>query len=322
MSSLDPSTSPARIVAVVATAALVALAVVVRYGFDSGRTDGALGTPAQSASGAQRGSAEASSAALADLARNPAVAALVRDPGFPAAARVMRLSPGLARLLAAGDVTALAVAGQGTAQAMERNAEGMQAAQRAADSARAAMDTIEAQKVLSGHPDLNRYANWLVEMSKVAPWRTDPESQLGQLPALNAAFAHRLAARSAAAGEAMATTGRGVEAAAGTIPELRKFLQASADAIRLAPSYAEAADRLAGSREVVELAARDAAAVRPPMVNAEAARALQDAAALKVLRAHREGVEALLAAPGAARLLRDPEAAREALVGAAEGAGK
>jgi hypothetical protein len=142
------------------------------------------------------------------------------------------------------------------------------------------------------------------------------------LPALNAAFAYRLATRSAAAGEAMATAGAGVEAAAGAIPDLRKFLQASADSIRLAPSYAEAAERLAGSKEVVELAARDAAAVRPPMVNAEAARALQDAAALKVLGAHREGVAALLAAPGAARLLRDPEAAREALVSAAEGAGK
>ncbi len=320
MSSLHPSSSPARIVAVAAAAALVALAVVVRYGFDTAPAARGPGLAPPAASAPRGGSADAT-AALAELARNADVVALVRDPGFAATARFMRLNPELARLIAADDAPALAIVAPETARAMERNAEGMQAAQRAAGSARAALDAIEAQKILAVHPEVNRYANWLGEMSKVAPWRAElDKSEAGQLPALNAAFARRLAARSAAAAEAMATTSADVEAAARASPELQTFLRESTDAIRLATPYAQAAEQLAGSSEVVELAARDVRVIRPPMASAEAARALQDAGAVKLLRAHKEGVLALLATPGAARLLQDPEAVRAALAAASEGA--
>jgi len=318
MSSFDPSSSPARAVSVAAAIAFMALAVVVRYGFEAPRPDTAARPQASSA--AQAGD-RAAEAAIVELARDARVVALVREPAFPAAARAMRLNPELARLIAENDPAAVAVTAPEIAQVMERNALGIEATRRASEAAQAALTSTEAQKILARYPAVNRYANWLVEMSKVAPWRSDlDQPSATRLPALNAAFAGRFAGHSAAAAEEV-DANPGLEKEAQSSPDMKAFLRARAEAAPLAVPYASAADALAASRPVVELAARNAAAVQRPMTRVDAARALQDADAVELLRAHPDAVRTLLASPGARRLLENPVAAPAAL-GAGPAAGK
>ena len=312
--------------------ALVAVAIVVRYGFDTvPKSEDVAGTVvAAQRYRAPQGAADIKlgdqtmaqlmqNDAFVKLIRDPQVQAMAREPGFVEAARLFQSNPDLARQMAAfAEPAKQALALPEMAKAMEVNAEATRAVRLAAEAAVRLQGTADAQKVLSGSKDLSRYVNWLAEMSKVAPWRASMDkAEAAELVALNAAFAERFAEHSARAEKVMAS--KEVERLAASQAELQKFMQANEEAARMARNYTEAAKALAANAEVSRLAATNVEAARFLYFNAEAAKVFARSPDLaKVVLNNAEATRILLAQPEASRyLLQNAEAGRQALLAAA-----
>ncbi len=309
--------------------ALVAVAIVVRYGFDSvPKSEDVAGTvvPAQRYR-APQGTDEIrlgdqtvaqlmQNDAFVKLIKDPQVQAMAREPGFVAAAQLIRQNPELARMFATNADMAKAMAAPEVAHAMEQNAEAMQSVRLAAEAAQRLQASPDAQQVMAANKELARYAAWLVEMSKVSPWRAEMDkADAAQLAALNAAFAKRFMEHSTAAQKAMESAA--VEKAAKSSAEMQLFMKASAEAAQNAAKYVQAADYLAKNSAVAQLTASNVAAAQRLLANPEAARALANPEAAKLLLANPAAAQVLLASPEAARMLQNPEAARMALTAAA-----
>jgi hypothetical protein len=312
--------------------ALVAVAIVVRYGFDTvPKPEDVAGTVvAAQRYRAPQGAADIrlgdqtmaqlmQNDAFVKLIRDPQVQAMAREPGFVEAARLFQSNPDLARQMAAfAEPAKKALATPELAKAMEVNAEATRAVRLATEAAVRLQGTADAQKILSGSKDLARYVNWLAEMSKVAPWRASMDkAESAELVALNAAFAQRFAEHAAKAEKVMAS--KEVERLAMNQAELQKFMQASEAAARMAQSYTEAAKVLAASAEASQLAATNVEAARFLYFNSEAARLLAHSPDLaRVVLNNAEATRVLLAQPEASRhLLQNAEAGRQALLAAA-----
>ena len=312
--------------------ALVAVAVVVRYGFDTvPKSEDVAGTVVaaqryrapQGAADIQLGDQTMAQLmqndAFVKLIRDPQVQAMAREPGFVEAARLFQSNPDLARQMAAfAEPAKKALATPEMAKAMEVNAEATRAVRLAAEAAVQLQGTADAQKILSGNKDLARHVNWLAEMSKVAPWRASMDkAESAELVALNVAFAERFAEHAAKAEKAMAS--KEVERLAVNQAELQKFMRANEEAARLASSYTEAARALAANAEASRLAATNVEAARFLYFNAEAAKVFARSPDLaKVVLNNAEATRILLAQPEASRyLLQNAEAGRQALLAAA-----
>ena len=329
MSQPHPPYSAKRKAWIGAGIALVAVAIVVRYGFDSvPKSEDVAGTvvPAQRYR-APQGTDEIKlgdqtvaqlmqNDAFVKLIKDPQVQAMAREPGFVAAAQLIRQNPELARMFATNADMAKAMAAPEVARAMEQNAEAMQSVRLAAEAAQRLHASPDAQKVLAGTKEVERYTLWLVEMSKVAPYRAEMDrADAAQLATLNASFAKRFAEHSAAAEKAMKSAD--LEKAAQSSAEMQKFMNASAEAARNASKYVQAADYLARNQEVAQLSAANVAAAQRLFQSPEAARVMQNPEAMKVLMANPAAAQVLLASPEAARMLQNPEAAKMALTAAA-----
>lgn len=309
--------------------ALVAVAIVVRFGFDSvPKSEDVAGTvvPAQRYRapqgtediklGDQTVAQLMQNDAFVKLIRDPQIQAMAREPGFVAAAQLIRQNPELARMFATNADMAKAMAAPEVAHAMEQNAEAMQSVRLAAEAALRLQASPEAQQVMAANKELARLSVWLAEMSKSAPWRAEmQQADAAQLAALNASFAKRFAEHAAAAEKAMNSAA--VEKAAKSSAEMQQFMQASAAAAQNAAKYVQAANYLANSAAVAQLTAANVAAAQRLMGNPEAARLMQNAEAMKVVMANPAAASAL-ASPEAARLLQNPEAAKMALAAAAD----
>jgi hypothetical protein len=315
--------------------ALVAVAIVVRFGFDSvPKSEDVAGTVvAAQRYRAPQGAADIKlgdqtmaqlmqNDAFVKLIRDPQIQAMARDPGFVAAANLMRQNPELARVMAANpEMAQKALAAPEVARAMEQNAQALLAVKQAAEAAIRLQASPEAQKILASNPQLARYVSWLAEMSKVAPWQFSAErSDAARLVALNADFAERFAKHSAEAEKAMQSSE--VERAVRNSAEMQQFMKSNADAARYASQYAEAAQFLAKNQDVAQFAARHVDAARLVLNSPEAAHLLlQSPQAAKVMLANPEASRLLLASPEAGRyLLQNPEAARMALAAEATAA--
>jgi hypothetical protein len=320
--------------------ALVAVAIVVRYGFDSvPKPEDVAGTvvPAQryrapqAAPEIQLGDQSLAQLmqndAFVRLIRDPQVQALVKEPGFVEAARLLQSHPEAARLmLVHAESGKQVLASPELAKSMAANAEAAQAAERVAQAAAALQASPEAQKVLAQNQELARYVAFFAPERKAGKGQQDylPLGQQAQqiaanrVLAWNAEQAQRVAERALAA-EKQINWGA-LEKRASEHAALERFLLANQELTRSAQQYVDAARAIKANSAAAELVAMDARAAKVMMFNPELARAMaQSPEAMRVLMANPEAAKAMLVAPEASRyLLQNPEAARTAMQNAAE----
>lgn len=308
--------------------AIVAAIIVWQYGFDSTpRAEDVAGTvvPAQRYRAAQGGAADIRlgdqtvaqlmhNDAFVKLVRDPQVQALVREPGFLAAAQILQNSPEMARLmLERSDTAQRLAASPEMLQAMERNAASAHALERAVAAAAALQASPQAGKLLAENAALARYVRYLAAMERSPISQRLAQAEAAQALALNAEQAQRFAMESATMERALNV--QALQALAAENSALQNFLSAREEAARLAQQYQEAARALQANAAAAQLLAMDRAAANALLFNPQAAHvAALSPAALQTLAAYPEAARALLATPEASRyLLQSPEAARLAM---------
>ena len=328
--------------------AIVAALIVWQFGFDSTpRSEDVAGTvvPAQryrapqAAPDIQLGDQSLAQLmqndAFVRLIRDPQVQAMVKEPGFPEAAQLLRNHPEAARLmLVHAESGKQVMAAPELAKTMAANAEAAQAVERTAAAAAALQASPEAQKVLAQHSELARYVSFLAPMERkagegqkdflrapVGQMKLEQQAQqiaANRVLAWNAEQAQRIAERAIAA-EKKINWGA-LEKAAAEHVALERFMEANQNLARVASRYVDAARALNASPEAAQLVAKNAAAAKLMMFHPELARAVaQSPDAMRAVLAYPEAAKALLAAPEASRyLLQSPEAARVATQNAAE----
>lgn len=308
--------------------AIVAAIIVWQYGFDSTpRSEDVAGTvvPAQRYRAAQGGASDIrlgdqtvaqlmQNDAFVKLVRDPQVQALVREPGFLEAAKVLHSSPEVARLMLERSETAQRLAASPEMlRAMERNAASAYAVERAAAAAATLQASPQAEKLLAENAALGRYVRYLAAMERSPVSQRLAQAEAAQALALNAEQAQRFAMESVAMEKALNV--QALQAIAAENAALRNFLSAREEAARLAQQYQEAARALQANAAAAQLLTMDRAAAKALMFNPEVARVVAlSPEALRVLAAHPEPAKLLLATPEASKyLLQSPEAARTAM---------
>lgn len=161
--------------------ALVAVAIVVRYGFDTvPKSEDVAGTvvPAQRYRAPQTADIQLGDQTLAQLMQNdgfvrlirdPQVQALVREPGFAEAAMLLRDHPEAARLmLVHAESGKQVLAAPELVNAMEANAAAAYAVERTAAAAAALRASPEAQALLRNNRELERYVAFFATLERKA----------------------------------------------------------------------------------------------------------------------------------------------------------
>lgn len=324
--------------------ALVAVAIVVRYGFDSvPKSEDVAGTvvPAQryrapqAAPDIQLGDQSLAQLmqndAFVKLIRDPQVQAMVREPGFAEAARVLLENPEAARLMIEhAELGKRALAAPELTRAIAMNAEAAQAAERAAAAAVALEASPQAKRVLAEHRDLARYVSFMADLERNAVRRgdvaaldkraqqvaTDKRAQqvaADRMLAMNVEQAQRVAERALAAEKAV--NWQAVQKLAAEDAALERFVLANQDLARLAVKYVDAAKALNASADAAQLVAMNAEAARSIMLNPQVARVIaQSTDAMRVLLANPEAMKAMMAAPDVSRyMLQNVDAAKLAV---------
>lgn len=299
--------------------ALVALVVVVQFGFD-GKTkkEDVAGTvvPAERYRAAQPAAQEIKlgDQAVAQLLQNdtfvrmikdPQVRAMALDPGFQAAAQAMLASPEAAKVLLANAEVAKYLGGNTeAAKAVLSNAEAARAMAANSEAARALMLNAEAAKFLSAHPQAAKFMAANAEASKYLGGNTEA----AKFTAANAEAANFMVANVEAAKAVLQNAE--VAKFMASNAEAAKFMAANTEAAKFALSYAEAAKYLGGNTEAAKMLMAHPEAAKVLMANPEAARLLaQSPDAARFLLGNAEAAKMLMANPQASRaLMQSPQA--------------
>jgi hypothetical protein len=329
MTQPHPPYSAKRKTLIGAGIALVAVVIVVQFGFDSTpRSEDVAGTvvPAQRYRAAQGGAADIKlgdqnlaqlmqNDAFVRLVRDPQIQAMAREPGFLAAMKVMEQNPDLARFLAGNaDLAGRVMATPEAANALAANAQAAQAVAVSAEAAAMLRSSQEAQRLLAENHELARYVRYMADLNKVAVFKHSMDStEAARLLAENAEQAQRFAERATAA-EKMMASHELARLAAGNA-QLERFMNANADAMKVAKSYADVSRSIAANTEIARLFAMNFEAARFFAFNADAARVVaQNPDAARVLAANPEAAKVMLASPEASRhIMMNADAARSVL---------